>query len=74
MKKIKNTLDIQEFIIYFYYETWKGHLREQERSIKALSKENAKEVFKAWSKNQRAIVNAKILTIEKTKNIYSIEL
>lgn len=67
-KKIINKLEISAYRITFTYETFKGYYREQVREINAISKDQAKEVFKDWSKSIRTMVNVKILAITEIEN------
>lgn len=69
MKKIKYKCMFYKFTISYAYETWKGYYRENKVNVTAINSTHAKEVFKEWSKEQRAIVNAKILTIAADDNI-----
>jgi len=68
IKRIPVKLLITEFIISFEYETFKGnHRRKGKRSIKQVSKQDAKDSFKVWSKSIRTMSNVKILDIEETE-------
>lgn len=67
-KRIANKLEICMYKITFSYETFKGYYREQIREIKAINLDQAKEVFKAWSKTVRTMVNVKILAIKEIEN------
>lgn len=63
IKRIPVNIVIKKFLITFEYETIKGHRREQQRTIRQLSKDAAKEEFNKWSKSIRTMVNVKILSI-----------
>ncbi|MGL4452193.1 MAG: hypothetical protein ACRCX8_19660 [Sarcina sp.] len=64
IKKIKHKVMFREFVIFYSYETWKGYYRENKIKVLAINELHAKEIFKTWSKDQRATLNAKILSVE----------
>ena len=68
IKKIPGELEVYQYTVYFDYKTKKGHRKTQMRIIKALNKNDAKNRFDKWSKNQRTIYNAEILCIEEIQN------
>lgn len=68
VKRIPVHLVIKEYLFNFEYETKKGHIREQQRSIKHLDKDEAKQYFKEWSKGIRTMFNVRILSIEELKD------
>lgn len=68
LKKIHNEIIVNQYTIYFAYETYKGNYREQQRIINALDEDNARSVFKKWSKTVRTMVNVKILGIAEAAN------
>lgn len=74
IKRIPIKILISDFIITFSYETRKGYYREQQRSLKHYSEEEAIFCFKVWAKNQRTMFNVKILGIVETENKEIIEL
>lgn len=76
IKRIPVKLEIKEFLITFEYETWKGKNRKiDKRTIKHFDYQEAKSVFKKWSKSIRTISNATILDIVEIKeNSQVIEL
>ena len=74
IKRIPIKILISDFIITFIYETRKGYYREQQRSLKHYSEEEAIFLFKAWAKEQRTMFNVKILGIVETENKEIIEL
>lgn len=68
IKRIPVKLEIKEFLITFEYQTWKGnHRKIDKRSIKHFVQEEAKRVFKNWSKSIRTMSNVKILDIAEIK-------
>lgn len=68
IKSIPNEIIVNQYTIYFSYATVKGNYREQQRTINALSEDNARSVFKKWSKTVRTMVNVEILGIVKAAN------
>lgn len=69
IKRIPVKLTITEFIVTFEYETFKSHKRKiDKRIINQVSKQDAKNAFKEWSKEIRTMSNVKILDIEETEN------
>lgn len=74
VKRIPIKISISEFLITFSYETKKGYYREQQRSLKHYSEEEAIFLFKAWAKEQRTMFNVKILSIVETEDKETIEL
>lgn len=74
IKKIKNSIIINSYRITFEYEIKRGHRREQQRIISDLNKEEAKNKFDLWSKNNRTIFNAKILSIVELEEKQIIEI
>ncbi|WP_298127136.1 hypothetical protein [uncultured Clostridium sp.] len=74
IKKIKNSIIINSYRITFEYETKRGHRREQQRIISDLNKEEAKNKFDLWSKNNRTIFNVKILSIVELEEKQIIEI
>lgn len=75
IKKIKNEIKIHKYKVIFSYKTYKGHYKEQEREINAISSNQVKEVFNKWKDSIRTMTNVKILGIVKLEeNIKIIEL
>lgn len=75
IKRIKNKINIHKYKVIFSYETYKGHYKEQEREINAVSSNQVKEVFNTWKKSIRTMTNVKILGIVKLEeNIKIIEI
>ncbi|HAT4290170.1 TPA: hypothetical protein I9061_002712 [Clostridium perfringens] len=74
IKRIPIKILISDFIITFSYETRKGYYREQQRTLKHFTEEEAIFCFKVWAKNQRTMFNVKILGIVETEDKETIEL
>ncbi|MDK0675300.1 hypothetical protein P5E99_15330 [Clostridium perfringens] len=74
IKRIPIKILVSDFIITFSYETKKGYYREQQRSLKHFTEEEAIFCFKVWAKNQRTMFNVKILSIVENENKETIEL
>lgn len=74
IKRIPIKILISDFIITFSYETRKGYYREQQRTLKHFTEEEAIFCFKVWAKNQRTMFNVKILSIVETEDKETIEL
>ncbi|WP_415283743.1 hypothetical protein [Clostridium perfringens] len=74
IKRIPIKILISDFIITFSYETKKGYYREQQRTLKHFTEEEAIFCFKVWAKNQRTMFNVKILSIVETEDKETIEL
>ncbi|HII4488909.1 hypothetical protein [Clostridium perfringens] len=74
VKRIPIKIPISEFLITFSYETRKGYYREQQRTLKHFTEEEAIFCFKVWAKNQRTMFNVKILSIVENENKETIEL
>lgn len=66
IKRIPSKIEIKEFLITFDYETWKSRKRKtDQRRIKSFDSENAKKLFKNWSKKVRTMSNVTILDIKE---------
>lgn len=65
IKKIKRKITINTYLITFEYETYRGYRREQQRTIRDFSEEEARAHFYMWGKEQRTMTNVKILGIEE---------
>ncbi|HFD0308712.1 TPA: hypothetical protein ACF0ZV_002420 [Clostridium perfringens] len=74
VKRIPIKILVSDFIITFSYETKKGYYREQQRSLKHFTEEEAIFCFKVWAKDQRTMFNVKILSIVETEDKETIEL
>lgn len=74
IKRIPIKILVSDFIITFSYETKKGYYREQQRTLKHFTEEEAIFCFKVWAKNQRTMFNVKILSIVETEDKETIEL
>lgn len=75
LKRIPTELTVFDYKVVFTYETRKGYYREQERSIKGISKEDVTSKFKYWAKKQRTMTNVNILgMVEIRDNRQKIEL
>lgn len=74
IKRIRNLINIFQYIITFEYETKKGYKREQQRFIYEVDKSRAKATFIKWTKEIRTMFNVKILNIVETENKKVIEL
>lgn len=74
IKRIPIKILVSDFIITFSYETRKGYYREQQRTLKHFTEEEAIFCFKVWAKNQRTMFNVKILSIVETEDKETIEL
>ena len=78
IKRIPTKLEIKEYLINFSYETRKGYYREQQRKVKHITKDAAKETFKNWlntAERNRSMANVKILGIDElTENKQEIVL
>lgn len=74
VKRIPIKISISEFLITFSYETKKGYYREQQRTLRHYSTEDAIFLFNVWEKDQRTMFNVKILSVVETEDKEIIEL
>lgn len=69
IKRIPNIIECYQYLITFSYETVKtNRYREQQRTIRHVSRDAAIEAFKNWSKNQRTMSKVEILGIVEIEN------
>ncbi|MEG2918859.1 MAG: hypothetical protein RR851_13100 [Clostridium sp.] len=76
IKKIKSEIWVDDYIIHFEYDTKRNNHKSQSRIITTTSEDLCKRDFYKWKminnedKPYRAMLNVKILSIEKCEGRY----